>query len=278
MTGQHLAVITGASGGIGQALARALAAAHYSVCLVGRDSRTLQIQRENLAGCYPGVQIYAHQCDVTVSGERLQLIQAVQGLGHPLSVWINNAGTSAFGLFDQQSEECITELLEVNLTAPMLMTQALVKAYKGNGVLNIINIGSTFGSIGYPGFTAYAASKFGLRGFSEALGRELGDSPIRIRYFAPRATKTDLNTTAVNDMNAELGVHMDAPEVVAAAFMRFLRGQKVATHIGFPEKLFVRLNACFPALVTSAISKQLPVIRRYCSLSRPDAAVARHDP
>ena len=128
----------------------------------------------------------------------------------------------------------------------------------------VLNIGSTFGSIGHPGFSAYCASKFGLRGFSEALRRELADTPVRVCYLAPRATRTELNGPRVDALNSALGVQSDAPVLVAAEVLRALQEPaRFRIFLGWPEKLFVFLNSLLPRLVDQALRKQLPVIKRF---------------
>jgi short-subunit dehydrogenase len=110
---------------------------------------------------------------------------------------------------------------------------------------------------------AYCASKFALRGFTEALRRELAGSRVRVQYLAPRATLTPLNSAAQVALNAELGVASDAPEVVARALLDLLDGTRGERHLGWPERLFVRINRMLPSLVDSSLLKQLPVIRRH---------------
>ena len=127
----------------------------------------------------------------------------------------------------------------------------------------MINVGSTFGAIGYPGFAAYCASKFALRGFSEALRRELADTNVRVLYFAPRATRTPMNAPSVVAMNDELGVAMDDPEKVAAELLQVIRHEQEERYLGWPERLFVRLNGLLPRVVDQALRKQLPIIQRF---------------
>jgi len=127
----------------------------------------------------------------------------------------------------------------------------------------IVNMGSTFGSIGFPGFSAYSASKFGLRGYTETLRRELADSAIRVMYLAPRAVKTPINSTAVVEMNKALGNAMDEPEVVAKALIALLQKDKNCAYLGWPEKVFVRVNSLFPRLVDYALRGKLAIIRDY---------------
>ena len=133
-----------------------------------------------------------------------------------------------------------------------------------------VNIGSTFGSIGHPAFVAYSASKFGLRGFSEALRRELNGSTVKIHYLAPRATHTALNDDQVVAMNESLGNAMDDPCLVADELVRLL-GEKHDKNrfLGWPEKLFVRINSLLPQLVDRALAKQLKTIRHYAGSDNP---------
>lgn len=126
-----------------------------------------------------------------------------------------------------------------------------------------MNIGSSLGAIGYPGYSVYCASKFALRGFSEALHRELTGSGLKVLYLAPRATRTALNSEAVYALNSELGVQMDSPHWVAEQITTALIRETRWRWLGWPEALFTRLNALLPALVDKALAKQLPVIARH---------------
>lgn len=176
---------------------------------------------------------------------------------------INNAGINEFRDFATQREGQIRGMIEVNLLAPMLLAQALLPYLKQQPQAQIVNIGSVFGDIGYPGYAAYCASKFGLRGFSQALRRELHDTSVRVRYFAPRATTTDFNESAVVRMNQALGTASDAPQHVAREFMKFLDTAAWERTLGLKESVSVRINRLFPGLVDGVLGRQLPVIRKY---------------
>jgi len=120
-----------------------------------------------------------------------------------------------------------------------------------------------FGALGFPGFAAYGAAKAGLAGFSQSLRRELADTTIAVRHFSPRATRTPINSAAVNGMNKELRTNEDSPEVVADAFMRFLAGSAAERTLGGSERFFVLVNKLLPGIPESAIRKQLTQIRKY---------------
>jgi short-subunit dehydrogenase len=102
-----------------------------------------------------------------------------------------------------------------------------------------------------------------LRGFTEALQRELADSPVRVSYLAPRATRTDMNSAAVTALNEALGNATDEPEHVADELMKVLGERRHQRYMGWPEGLFVRLNGLFPGVVHNAITRKLPLIRHH---------------
>lgn len=258
-------VITGASGGIGQKLALSLAPLSASMLLVGRNEDALDGLQHKLRKINPDLTVSSVASDLGTAQGRESVFQAAQAMPGGVNLLVNNAGVLDFHSFATQDEALIESLVHTNLTSPILLTRKLLplisSAQSASG--QIVNIGSAFGDIGYPGFAAYCASKFGLRGFSQALRRELSDSRIQVRYFAPRATRTGINSSAVTAMNAELKTAMDEPEIVAEAFLKFLAGDKMESVLGWPENLYVFINRLRHQLTDKAIGKQLAVIKKY---------------
>ena len=127
----------------------------------------------------------------------------------------------------------------------------------------VVNVGSTYGSIGYPGYASYCATKFALRGFSEALRRELADTRVSVLYVAPRATRTSMNSAAAQALNVALKANVDDPQAVASAVVHAIAGDRRELYLGWPERFFVFLNHLLPALVDAALRRQLPVIKRH---------------
>lgn len=251
------ALVTGASGGIGQALVRAMCERSAQVLVVGRQQAALA----ELATRFPG-QVETLAADIATSDGRDAVASAAHRLGG-LNCVINAAGVNRFGLLEQHDDDAIDEILTVNVASTLQLTRRLLPELLRRERALIVNLGSTFGSIGYPGFTAYCASKFALRGFSEALRRELADTRIDVLYVAPRAARTAMNEAHVVAMNEALKVAMDAPDVVAASVIQAIGHERHELFLGWPEKLFVRLNSVVPRLVDQALRKQLPVIKRF---------------
>ncbi len=255
---QYRAVLTGASGGIGAAIARQLAPRCTLLILVGRNRGALEALQRELSGC-PVHLVCGDLTDARTVGE---IALAAHQLGG-INLLVNNAGASDFHAFDSQSPDIIATLLATNLLAPMLLTRQLIPLLRAAPAAQVVNIGSVFGSIGFPGFAAYCAAKAGLEGFTQALRRELADSTVEVRLFAPRATGTAINSAAVVAMNRELKTAEDTPQQVAAALLRFLDGGAYRRTLGAKERFFVLLNKLLPALPDGAIRAQLPSIRRH---------------
>ncbi|MBF5053168.1 MAG: SDR family oxidoreductase [Alcanivorax sp.] len=250
-------LLLGASGGIGGALLDRLLDAGATVIVTARKSTT--------SGYWAGRERVI-QATLDLSADNLgeQLKALLSEYGVPDGV-IHCAGVNRFVDVEGNDDRSLNEMLNVNLRSPMVLARELTPAFRRRGHGTYLFVGSTFGSIGYPGYSAYCASKFGLRGFVEALRRELADTDIRVRYVAPRATRTTMNGSEVEALNEALGNHMDAPDTVAAEIMATLgkESRRACIFIGWPEKLFVRINALLPLLVDKALSKQLPIIQHY---------------
>ena len=256
-------LITGGAGGIGGAIADELLTRGAAVLLVDRDMAALERATQRLARHGDRVGILA--ADLTSPADRQHICEVAGTWRGGVNVLVNNAGVSHFGMFEDQPAAQVDLAMAINVLAPIHLCHGLLPHLRSRPEACILNTGSVFGSIGYPGYAVYSATKFAVHGFTEALRRELADSRVRVHYIAPRATRTGINTSAVERMNAELGVAMDAPEVVAKAVCDMLEGGRLEAVVGWPEKLFARLNGVLPRIVDGALRKQLPVIRRYAA-------------
>jgi short-subunit dehydrogenase len=247
-------VLTGASGGIGRAAADELTRSGAALMLVGRSATRLSAQARALGG-----RATWQVCDLGDAA-------ALQALAGAAAAWqanvlVHGAGVPAFGRLESIDTAQMQQVLALNLLAPMLLTQALLPHLRAQREAQVLCIGSVLGRLGLPGYSVYSASKFGLRGFAEALRRELADTPVRVKYLGPRSTRTAFNEDAVEAYNRATGTAMDAPDQVARALLALLERDAAEAFVGFPEKLAVRLNGVAPTWLDGAFAKhraQLP--------------------
>lgn len=251
-------VITGAAGGIGKAVAELLDAEGVQMVLTDINGDSLEALNQTL-----GQRHYTVAADLGRPEGRTSLLAVCRELMRPPQMLINIAGINQFAGLGNYSDQQLERLIHINLTSQIALCRDFLPLLQEQSRAWIVNVGSILGSIGMPGYSVYCASKFGLRGFSEALNRELMDSPVSVRYFAPRATRTELNDKRVNEMNKALGNAMDAPGKVALELVNFLKNSQKRAYLGWPEKLFVRINSLCPNLVDKSFVKQLPVIKQY---------------
>jgi short-subunit dehydrogenase len=254
-------LVTGAAGGIGQELAKLLAAKGAFVALLGRhigqlDQLVDEIKTAGGKACSIACDL-SHQYEV--EGVMTEVFRQLGGL----DVLINNAGVLDFTEFEQQSAEKIAVTLQVNTIAPMQLVNQALPVFKAQGYGVIVNIGSVFGAIGFPHYVTYSASKFALRGFSESLRRELEGTGLQVIYVAPRATSTSLNSADCVDLMKSQGTKIDAPTYVAERIVSAIESGQREVTIGQPEGFFSKLNAILPRLVDKALARQTKQAKQY---------------
>ncbi|MBK9133143.1 MAG: SDR family oxidoreductase [Betaproteobacteria bacterium] len=243
-------LLTGASGGIGQAMTRRLAGAGAAVLGVGRGeapagrAEPTDIDRGRLEWL---------QADLTAADASARVAAAAAAWG--ANVVVHAAGVPAFGAMAHTPPSQMRSVLHTNLLAPMALTQALLPHLARQREAQVVFVGSALGRIGVPGFSVYGASKAGLHGFAEALRRELAGTPVRVKTLGPRSTRTGFNGDAVEAFNQATGTAMDSPRDVADALVRLLEGTAPERYIGFPERLAVRLNGALGAWLDSGFRK-----------------------
>jgi len=257
-TKKYRAVLTGAAGGIGQAIAFELMPQAEYLILVGRNREALEVLQTKLGK----ERAHVIDGDLTQNATLEKIEHLASELGG-LNLLINNAGSNDFHAYETQSVDAIRGLIEVNLLAPMLLSRQLIPLLKQAQRAQIINVGSVMGFIGFPGFAAYCAAKSGLRGFTQSLRRELANTSIEVRHFAPRATRTGINSAAATSMNRELKTKEDSPEHVSHAFVTFLNGTARELTMGAKEAFFVFINKVLPGLPERAIRGQLSIIQKH---------------
>lgn len=251
-------LITGAAGGIGSKLVTLLAERGARLGLLNRGGASI-VSLQRRVETLPA-EAFIIEADITSAEDRQRAVQLMRSAYGGIDVLINLAGMLDFSLFSESSSEMIPRLLQLNLEAPMQLIHEVLPDMIAQGSGHIVNIGSMFGSIGFPGFASYSASKFALRGFSQALRRELAGSGVGITYVSPRAVKTPFNPEVVHLMAERGMMRMDEADWVAARIVHAIEKEKSEAYLGFPESLFARINAVLPRIVDRALAKELPAL------------------
>jgi NAD(P)-dependent dehydrogenase (short-subunit alcohol dehydrogenase family) len=190
----RVAVITGAGSGIGRATALSLArrGCHLALCDIN-ESGLEQTQTQALA---TGMRASAHLLDVAGREAVAALPAAVFEVHGRADLLINNAGVALAGTFDQVSEADFDWLMEINFHAVVRMTRAFLPLLKASDDARIVNLSSVFGLISPPGQSAYCASKFAVRGFSNALRHELAGTRVHVSVVHPGGVATAIARNA----------------------------------------------------------------------------------
>ncbi len=211
-----VAVVTGAASGIGAALADVLAGRGCALALADVDVAGL---REAAARARTaGVAVSEHRLDVADNEAVAAFPDAVLAEHGRASVLVNNAGVALGGRFEQVSPEDFDWLVSINFGGVVRMTRAFLPLLQREPAAQLVNLSSVFGIIAPPGQTAYAASKFAVRGFSEALRHELDGSSVGVTVVHPGGVRTAIAANA-----RRTGLSNAETEAQAKAWAKLLR-------------------------------------------------------
>lgn len=245
-------LLTGASGGIGSAVAQRLLEANAQVVGVCRSKVP-----SGVSGRATSAMEWL-QADLTDANALQSIAEAAQHRG--VNSIIHAAGVPAFSPAASISPAQAHSVLQANLWAPMVLTQALLPYLRTLPAARVVFIGSALGRIGVPGYSLYGASKAGLHTYAEALRRELQGSTVRVQLLAPRATKTTFNSSVAQRYAEQTGSHSDSPEQVAGELMRLLDGAAAERFLGWPEKLVARVNGALGPWLDRAFVRHRTVL------------------
>lgn len=245
------AVVTGAAGGIGRAVAVSLARRGCHLALADLDEEGMAATAD-LARAH-GVRVTCHRLDVAdraaVAGFPAQVADAHRGA----DLLVNNAGVAVGGTFEQVSEEDFEWLFEINFWGVVRMTRAFMPLLRASDDARVVNLSSVFGLVAPPGQVAYAASKFAVRGFSEALRHELEGSRVGVTVVHPGGVATSISENArvpAGVSPEEVARHRERfrkllrlpPEVAGEAIVRGVERRKSRILVG-PDARAVSLIA-----------------------------------
>ena len=206
----QVAVVTGASRGIGLAIARRLGQMGARVSLCARNAANLERAASDLRAA--GIQVLALRTDVTRGDEVASLVSETQRAFGPVDILVNNAGIGIFGPFQEQTEEDWNAIMDTNLKSVFLVSRAVAPGMIRRKTGHIINIDSLAGKSAFANGAIYCASKWGLLGLTGCMAEELRAHGIRVSAICPGSVATEFSPHAGKDP-----ARMLQPEDVAHA-------------------------------------------------------------
>jgi len=250
-------LITGASGGIGRALAEQASRAGARLALAARSADVLQRLAADLNAA--GGDVLAVPADVTSDDDRRRLLDAVVARFDGLDDLINNAGVGAWGHFATSDEVVLRQVMEVNFFAPAELIRRAIPILTRGRQPAVVNVASMCGRRAMPAWPEYSASKFGLVGLTESLRGELARFDIDVLLVLPGLTASGLGSHL---LRSEGRYPIDyskgqAPEKVAAAILNALRRNRTETVVGGDARWMLLVNRFFPWLVNRLLARKV---------------------
>jgi short-subunit dehydrogenase len=276
-------LITGASQGIGRALAEAAALRGARVVAAARSAELLREFDEQVRG--RGAALETVCADVTSPEDRRRMVDAARERLGGLDVLVNNAGIGATGHFAEASPERLRKIMEVNFFGLTETTRAFLPLLKQGNRPAIVNISSIAGKRGIPARSEYSASKFAVQGFSEALRAELAKDGIDVLVICPGLTQTNFSQNML-EQKARLPMDhlrgMSAGQVARATLGAIERGKNEVC-LTFKGKLMVFVSRFFPRLADRIAARRVRALfrdeieaRRLQERGSPTAATPSH--
>jgi len=262
------AVLTGASGGIGRALAAALAQAGVRLMLTGRRQEVLAELARQLQA--QEAQVEYQTADLTQPSQRQELVeQAVRRFGG-LDLLINNAGIGSWGHFDTSTPEILRTIMEVNFFAPVELTRLAMPYLMQGNQPAVVNITSMCGRRGMPAWSEYSASKYALVGMSEAWRGEFVRFGVDVITIVPGLTHSGLDQHLLRkEGRAEIRFDRGMkPEYLSRRILQAIEQNRREVVIGREARQLLFFQRWFPRLTDWLIGRKIRAL--YRQDSQPD--------
>ena len=247
------AIITGASSGIGRALATQLVNEGTHVLLTGRRELRLRELSEQLANDTTKVEFLAG--DICDSGLRQQLVKVADSKFGGLDMLVNNAGKGGIGPFLDAEPERLRQIMEVNFFAPAELIRVCVPLLAGGHEPIIVNVGSVLGHRAVPKKAEYCASKFALHGFSDALRAELASQGIDVLLVSPSTTMSEFFDDLEEDPKAAERRRGMSPKAVAKRCVRAIKQGRHEVILSTGGKGLVWLDRLCPPIMNRLLAR-----------------------
>ncbi len=255
----RMALITGASAGIGRELARCFAADGWDVVLVARREDKLRELAAELETTYQ-VGTRVEVCDLSNPSAPRQLIDRLQADGIALDVLVNNAGFGHSGAFVENDPDRLAAMLQLNMVALTLLTRLVLPGMVERRRGRILNVASTAAFQPGPHFAAYCATKAYVLSFSEAIAAELSGTGVTVTCLCPGATTTEFAREADMENSAVFKKGLvpmgKAEEVAREGYQACMRGRRVII-TGLGNKAGALAAKVFPRRIVTAVAGKM---------------------
>jgi short-subunit dehydrogenase len=260
------AVVTGAASGIGRAIATSLARRGCHLALADIDDDALTRAAAEIAA--PGLNVSSHHLDVADRDAVAAFPDRAAGEHGGVDLLVNNAGVALAGTFEQVTETDFEWLFGINFWGVVRMTRAFLPLLHKSDEARIVNLSSVFGLIAPPGNTAYAASKFAVRGFSESLRNELRKTRIGVTVVHPGGVATSIvrnarmpkSNSADEDMKKrksfESFLRMP-PEIAGETIVRGVENRKARVLVGSDAKKIAIIERLMPVSYWNLLGRRI---------------------
>jgi uncharacterized protein len=240
------ALITGASSGIGSALAKMMASKGHNLILVARSEQVLRILEQTLKAQY-SIAVEVMAMDLSLPGQAEALYQNCKGQDYTVNCLVNNAGYGDYGKFNVHKIAVYINMIQLNIIALTELTAYFAEEMKQRGAGRILNVGSIGAFQPSPNLAAYAASKAYVMQFTEALNYELRGTGVSVTLLSPGVTDTGFINRAnmQTAANAKSGL-MDAKTVAKEAYEAMMAGKLNVTP-GWKNKLLTFGSRMMPS-------------------------------
>nr|WP_237535746.1 SDR family oxidoreductase [Streptomyces sp. SID3343] len=250
------ALVTGASSGIGAAMARMLAARGVTLVLVARRTELLDKLAAELRAAH-GIKAVALTADLTDPGQVHEVEELIAGGEYPIELLVNNAGIGNTGAFVEQTAQAAHDRILLNTVAPTRLCRAALPAMleaRRGGILNVSSLSCRLPS---PHLATYAATKAFVTSFGESLAAELRGTGVRVTTLLPGLTRTEIIGPGRVDVNSlPRFVWLDAEHVAAAGLNAVATG-RVTCVPGTGYRAAAALTTVLPAALKRAVSRTL---------------------
>jgi short-subunit dehydrogenase len=256
-TPRPTALVTGASGGIGEALARLLAMNGHDLVLVARREKALHALAVELEGVH-GARSLVVAADLVEPGAPRAIARTVEAAGRSVDVLVNNAGYAVHGPVAENPERAELDMLQVNVMALVHLTKLFLPAMVERGRGRILNVASTAAFSPGPLMAGYYASKAFVLSWSEGLASEVAGAGVTVTVLCPGPTETSFAATAgVQKKRLFRGnAVMDAASVARSGFRGLMSGTRVVVP-GMRNKMLVASGRLVPRRVRTAVAGYL---------------------